>query len=397
MISNLRQWYNNNYSEEKYKSFLNCVNTASHYPSDFKISETPVFLSDDFTIKLLKASGRIIDQIVSEDYNKLSLQSVPPACKVPGNIGKPAFIQLDFAVSKDQNNDYAPLLVELQGFPSLYCFQSLLARCYRNSFNIPSDYTNYFNGLGDDAYFIILKDLIIGNHNPENVILLEIQPEHQRTRIDFSLTEKYLGIKSVCITKILKRGKKLYYHNGNKEVLVERIYNRIVFDELQNKGIKTDYNFIEEIETEWVEHPDWFFRISKYALPFLNGVFIPESYFLHDLEKYPEDLNNFVLKPLYSFSGHGVNLEVTEDILNNIKDKNNYILQRKIDYVPFIITPDGNAKAEIRVMYIWPDNSPKPVAVNNLLRLSKGKMLGVAYNKNHTWVGSSVAFHKNMI
>jgi hypothetical protein len=392
MIPILRNWYNANYTEDKYLNFLRCINTASYYASDFKISETPLFLCDDFTRKLMEVSENIISQIISKEYDIFSSEVVPDLYKVPGNTGKPVFIQLDFAISK-ANDHFTPVLVELQGFPSLYCFQSLLAECYKSCFNITSGFSNYFNGLDDDSYYNLLRDVIIGNHETENVILLEIKPESQRTRIDFSLTEKHIGIKPVCISKIRKKRDKLYYNNGNREIHIERIYNRVVIDELLQAKLQSNYSLSDEADVEWVEHPDWFFKISKFALPYLKGSFVPECHFLKDMEKYPDDLHNFVLKPLFSFSGHGVILDVNETILNKIKDKENFVLQRKIDYSPFIITPDGNAKAEIRVMYVWPENSVRPVAVNNLLRLSKGKMLGVAHNNNHTWVGSSVAFH----
>jgi hypothetical protein len=55
-------------------------------------------------------------------------------------------------------------------------------------------------------------------------------------------------------------------------------------------------------------------------------------------------------------------------------------------------TPEGGTKAEIRMMFLW-DKSEAPVLVNNLVRMSRGKMLGVSYNKDAQWVGASLAYH----
>jgi hypothetical protein len=99
---------------------------------------------------------------------------------------------------------------------------------------------------------------------------------------------------------------------------------------------------------------------------------------------------------LYSFAGEGVEVDVTKEMLDKITSSSNlpagqdYILQKKIEYAPLVETPDGFAKAEIRMMFIWND---KPLLVNNLVRMSKGKMMGVAFNKDKTWVGSSLAYH----
>ena len=111
---------------------------------------------------------------------------------------------------------------------------------------------------------------------------------------------------------------------------------------------------------------------------------------MNDLKILPDNLDNYVLKPLYSFAGSGVIIDLNKDILNKITDKENYILQEKINYKPVISTPEGKSKMEIRLMYIW---DKEPVLVHNLVRLSKGKMIGVDFNKNKTWVGSSIAFH----
>lgn len=239
----------------------------------------------------------------------------------------------------------------------------------------------------------MLKKLLLGNHNVENVILLEIKPHQQKTRIDFYCTRDYTGIKPVCITELFAEGNDLFYMNEGEKTAVKRIYNRIIFDELKSH---TDLGNIIDItqpwNVEWVPHPNWFYRISKFTLPFIKHPFVPETFFLSDIKQVPSDLDNYVLKPLFSFAGQGVIIDVTAEDINNIKDAENWILQRKVKYADIIETPDIPAKAEIRIMYAWPEKDNRPHPAVNLARLSKGKMIGVRYNKEKEWVGGSVCY-----
>ena len=113
------------------------------------------------------------------------------------------------------------------------------------------------------------------------------------------------------------------------------------------------------------------------------------------MKKIPEDLENYVLKPLFSFAGQGVVIDVKPEDIQSVKDPSNWILQKKVKYAAVIQTPKDPAKAEIRIMYIWPEGAARPKAAINLARLSKGKMIGVRYNQDKTWVGGSVAFFKS--
>ncbi len=116
---------------------------------------------------------------------------------------------------------------------------------------------------------------------------------------------------------------------------------------------------------------------------------MPQTQFLHEVASIPTDLENYVVKPLFSFAGQGVIIDVTREDVEKIKDPQNWILQRKVDYASIIQTPDEPAKAEIRMFYFLPPGAVRPIAVNNLARLSKGKMIGVRYNQAKTWVGGT--------
>ncbi len=392
MIPEIRKKFNNDFSEKIYKDFLDDLNSVLKYPTDFRVCETPLFLSRELTNEIVKACDDVIYQIRQVDFLTRSENAIPENLKVPNDFEHPPFLQLDFAITKEEQK-FLPKLIELQAFPSLYGYQVYLNDVIKKHFDIPVGFHTYFSGLNKDTYRRLLTKLIVGKHDPENVILLEIEPEKQKTRIDFAATEELTGIQTVCLSKIKKRSKKLFYNNDGREIQVKRIYNRVIFDELERKKLEFDFDFRDEIDAEWAGHPNWFFKISKFSLPMLNGRYVPECYFLDELEKIPKNLNDFVLKPLFSFAGLGVDVDVTEEKLKAIENKSNYILQQKVDYAPLIETPDSFSKAEIRMMFLWENKNEKPLLVNNLIRTSKGKMMGVDFNKNQTWIGSSIAYH----
>lgn len=392
MISELRNKFNSEFTEEKYKAFVNDLNTSLKYPVDFRVSETPLFLSADLKKKLLNACDDLCKQVTNPDFIMKMKDAVPSHINIPGETDHPEFFVFDFAICKNESTgEYYPKLIELQGFPTLYSYQYFFERKIRNHFDIPENYTSYFSGITPEIYVEMLREVIVSDADPENVILLEIEPEKQKTRVDFAATEKLLGVTEVCISDVIKHGNVLCYKKNGIEIPIERIYNRVIFDELSRTERKFNFDLQEDLNVMWAPHPNWFYKMSKYSLPVLKGESVPNCFYLRDLTSYPADLDNYVLKPLFSFAGLGVKIDVTKQMLDEIKDPENYILQEKVEYAPLIETPDEFAKAEIRMMFIWKD---QPILVNNLVRQSKGKMLGVDFNKNKTWVGGSTALHK---
>jgi len=189
------------------------------------------------------------------------------------------------------------------------------------------------------------------------------------------------------------RGRELFYRKKGREVPIQRIYNRVIFDEATRKGMDLGPLFQREIAATWVGHPNWFLKISKFSLPFLRSRYAPRSWFVYDLAELPADLEHYVLKPLYSFAGHGVEVGVTAERLRSLERPQDYILQQKVDYAPLVETPDVAAKAEVRMMFAWPEEDDRPRLINNLVRMSKGAMMGVDFNKDKTWIGASQAYH----
>ena len=391
MVPELRRAYNAAFTPERYSAFLSWLEREGGCPIDFRVSETPIFLSDEVATALQRAARELQAQLATPDYMAYSERAVPAGRAVPGDPGAhPLFLQIDFALASDEHGRVVPRLIELQGFPSLYGFQWHLARGYQKHFEMPRDWHPYFSGYREDTYAARLRQVLAGDGPPEQTVLLEVHPEQQKTRIDFAVTERVAGIPTVDALTVTKRGRKIFYRRDGREIEIRRIYNRVIFDELDRKGIDLAHVFAADLDVEWLGHPNWFFRVSKYSLPYLRGEFVPDCRFVSELGEIPADLENYVLKPIYSFAGLGVEVDVTREKLAAVRDPQNWILQRKVTYAPVVETPDGAAKAEVRMMFFWQD---EPVLVNSLVRMSKGKMLGVDFNKDKTWIGASVAFH----
>ena len=399
MVPALRQQFNSNFTKEKYEAFLGELQNLYPAAIEFRVAETPLFIPKDFTTKLIDACESIVDIIVDPRFKELTKNAIPASLKVPNENDHSHFIAFDFGICINDKNDYEPQLIEMQGFPSLFAYEVALDDVFRNHFDIPGNYSAYLGKHDRQSYLQELKEIILANHAPENVILLEIFPHQQKTKIDFYCTQKYTGIKPVCITELIKEGKKIFYLNEGKKTEVKRIYNRVIFDDLLQQAPAVQEKgklLFEDLEVEWVPHPAWFYRISKYTLPLIRHPYVPPTFFLDQVSQLPADLENYVLKPLFSFAGQGVVIDLTLKDVEQVKDPQNWILQRKVKYAEVIKTPGEPAKAEIRIFYFWKDGTARPVPANNLARLSKGKMIGVRYNKDKDWVGGSYCLFETM-
>jgi hypothetical protein len=394
MDPQLRSRFNADFSADKYDALLRCVNESVRWPADFRISETPIFLTREFCDEAVAAAQMIADATRTPEFARHAANAIPPGLEVPNESSHPEILIVDLGICEEDGR-LVPRLIELQAFPSLFGFQFMLLGCMRRSFRaIPTNWTSSFGGLHDHEYIELLRRTIIGDANPENVVLLEIEPEKQKTRIDFACTEVLLGIRSVCLTAVKKKGRQLFYDFDGREVRIERIYNRVIFDELERRpDLKFGFSFQEELDVRWIPHPNWYYRISKHSLPFLKTPHTSPAFFADELPP-NESLSDYVLKPLYSFAGLGVDMEPTPEKIAALTDPHAWILQKKVNYAAFVPTVEGpKSKAELRMMFLWPDGSPDPILVNNLVRMSQGQMMGVNFNKEKTWVGSSIALH----
>jgi hypothetical protein len=394
MVPDLRSKFNAAFTPEKYQQYLQDLDSAFPGDIEFRVAETPIFIDREFKQLVLTACEEILDVIVRPDFKQITEKAIPAKYNTPNEGRHCEFISFDFGICEDENGKLIPQLIEMQGFPSLFCYQIYHSQITRDHFEVPSNYDAYLGGYNADSYIHLLKELVLDGNLPEEVILLEIHPDTQKTRIDFRFTWQYLGIETVCLTKLRADGNRLYYEKASGErQFIKRIYNRIIFDDLEKHELPADtINLHANWDISWCTHPHWFFRISKYTLPFINSRYVPATQFLHEVKELPADLENYVLKPLFSFAGQGVHIDITADDIRSIQDPENWILQRKVKYASVIETPDVPAKAEIRLFYFWPKEAARPFAAQNLARLSKGKMIGVRYNADKEWVGGSLVY-----
>lgn len=409
MLDKPRRQFNLDFNEEKYQAYLGLLKADFPDALDFRVAETPVFVPRAFLQKMQATCDYIIGQVRAGDFLERTAAAIPPGLKVPGKEGHPHFLIFDFGICQDKSGGCFPQLVEMQGFPTLFGYQLHQYKSAAAAYQLPAGFSPFMDGFDDQKVRAVLASLLKGEvrgqdrsdpsiQQAPHTILLELFPEKQKTRIDFLYTQKYFGIPTVCLTEIKKVGNQLFYNRDGRDIRIDRVYNRLIFDELtaQSPTVKKQAELLmQPLEVEWVTHPNWFYRLSKYTLPLLSDPGIPETRFLTDFEVFPaeEELKNYVLKPLFSFAGNGVVIDVKKEDLDAIDPSRykDFILQKKVTYAPVIQTPDGMAKAEIRLFYIWPDGESQPFAICNLARLTKGNMVGVAQNKNKTWVGGSFA------
>jgi len=394
MLPELRKAFNARFTNDKYRALLASMEQRCGVPVKFRVCETPCFLPRPLLDQMAQYGKELIHQLDSLEYHKASEAAIPAEFNAPNEAPHTLFAQVDFGLIKDSAGRLQPRLVELQGFPSLYAYQPALAQAYSEVFSLDENLDYLLGGLDWESYQKLLRRAIVGDHDPANVVLMEIDPLHQKTLPDFLLTEKMLGIPTVDITEIKKDGRRLLYPRDGRIIPIERIYNRAIVDELLRKNLDLAFRFTDDLDLEWAGHPNWFFRMSKFSLPFLNHASVPKSRFLDQVERLPEDLHNYILKPLFSFAGLGVLIEPTKQDIEAIPPdrRSQYILQERMHFEPVIETPFGMAKAEVRIMYIWLEEL---LPVLTIIRMGRGLQMGVDHNRNMEWVGSSAGFYSS--
>ena len=388
MIGALRQAFNASWRPDDYEAYKARLAAAVGSRIGFRICETPVFLPPALRDAMVKGALEMWDQLLEPAALERSKEAVPAEFDVPGSDDHPLFAQADFAIVEDEGR-LVPRLIELQGFPSLYAFQLLQGRLCAEM--VPRERLEFLlGGLDQEGYLRVVGDAILGGLPPPNVVLLDLDPPGQGTYPDFAATERLFGIRAVCPTDVEKRGRELWYERDGTRTRILRVYNRVIVDELIAKNVDLPFRLTDELDVQWAGHPNWFFRWSKHALPGLKHPLVPEARLLSTFDRPPEDLERWVLKPLFSFSGTGVNVDPTPEDLAAVPEaeRTRTLLMRKVDYAPVIEAPDGTrSRVEVRVMFVWQDGQPRPVTT--LARLSQGRMMGVKFNRDKTWVGSS--------
>ena len=394
MIPELRQSFNERWSPEKYGTLLQNIAKRTGMSVPFRCSETPVFLPPALLDTTIRYGRELYDQLASNpEYRKASDAVIPEQFRVPNEPEHPLFVQADFGLVRDRDGNLQPKLVEIQGFPSIYALQFALGEAYRETYNLDafgnSRLAHLLEGGTPESFAEMLGRAILAGHEPEDVVLLEIDPYTQKTLPDFLVTKRMLGLRIASLTDVKQQGRRLYL-DGKP---IRRIYNRVIAEELVAKKIEAPFDFRDDLDVEWAGHPNWFFRLSKFSLPWFKHPCVPKTWFLQDVREFPDDLSHYVLKPLFSFAGQGVVIGPTQSQIDAIPvpERSNYVLQEKMNFVPTIDTPAGPTKVEIRIMYIRDRGDMRPVTT--VIRTGRGKMMGVDFNKNLDWVGASAGFY----
>jgi hypothetical protein len=400
VLPELRQVFNREYRPERYQLLLEDCAHRTRAPLEFRISETPCFFPRSLMQKIVDTGVELTQQLLGDAaFVKASEEAVPERFRVPHCPAHPHFMTADFGLVRADDGSLAPRLVELQAFPSIFGFQAVLFDSYARAFNLPANLDRFLGGHDDVSYWALLRRVIVGSHASENVVLLETEPEAQKTLPDFHVHEDRLGIRTVDIATLKREGRRLFYRSGNRDVPIKRIYNRAIVDELERKGVSLPFDYRDDLEVEWAGHPNWYFRISKFAIPWLHHPAVPQAIFLDEWyegkgrDLLPEDREQWVFKPLYSFAGKGVQFGPTDAELASIPQdqRHNFLLQQRVRFEPVIETPHGLTQAEVRIMYVWPDNGTLEPVIS-LIRMGRGKMMGVDHNRNQEWVGASAGF-----
>jgi hypothetical protein len=399
MLQPYRDQFNAQYTPAGYTNLLSRLNEQTRTTIDFRIAETPCFIPRSLMNELADTGAVLTHQLLDNPaYLQATEQAVPAKYRVPNDNPIPNFMTVDFGLVRNSDGSLQPKLVEMQAFPSILGYQDILAPQYIETYNLQPDLEWHLGGHNEQTYWALLAKVILGKHDPENVVLAEIDPELQKTLPDFHVYEDKLGITTVDIAKLRKQGNRLYYERSGRWIPIHRIYNRAIVDELERKNLQLPFDYRDSLDVEWAGHPNWYFRISKFSLPYLNHPSVPKAVFLDDwfarrnIDAFPDDREKLLLKPLYSFAGKGIEFAPTDNDINAIPiaDRHLYLLQERVNFEPVIQTPHGPTQAEIRIMYLWPDDGTLEPVIS-LVRLGRGLMMGVDHNRDKQWVGGSAA------
>jgi hypothetical protein len=407
MIEPYRGDFNARFTPEKYDRLLRLLDERTGTHIDFRVAETPCFFTAEFMERMVQAGSELTTELLENAaYMSESAAAIPAEWRVPNQDAHPHFMTVDFGLVRDADGELQPKLVEMQAFPSVFGYQAVLAKAYMDVYELDRDLSWFLGGMDEAAYWQTLRETIVGEHEPENVILAEVHPESQKTLPDFRVHEQMLGIATVDVTKLIREGNRLFYREPRRGALVpvERIYNRVIVDEVMRKQVKLPFDYRDELQVEWAGHPNWYFQISKFSIPHLRHPSVPTAVFLDDWfagigrDRLPEDREQWVLKPLYSFAGKGIQFGPSDVELLAIskKERHDYLLQERVRFEPVIRTPEGMTQAEIRILYAWPDGKAMTPMIS-LVRMGRGLMMGVDHNRDRTWVGGSAGLISGQI
>ena len=396
MIPALRERFNREWTPAAFARLQQRLSERTALPVPFPICETPCFFPRPLLDGMADTAVTLVTSFLADADARAAAEAlIPPRYLGPGQGARPTCVQVDFGLVQTSDSGYAPRLVELQAFPSLYAFQHVLAATHREVYGLPESLSSHLDGLDAASYLALAREALVGVHDPAEVVLMEIAPDQQKTRPDFALTAELWDIATVDPRDVVVRGRTLARRVDGREVPIRRIYNRVIPDELERTGHPMPFDYRDDLEVEWVGHPAWYFRLSKSAIPYLRHPAVPRTWRLDAVDGLPAASEDLVLKPLFSFAGAGIRFSptVADVVAIPAVDRRLYILQERVRFAPVILTPHGATQAEVRIMCLWTDRL-RPVL--SLIRMGRGQMMGVAHNQGLAWVGASAGFAGDM-
>jgi len=392
MIAALRERFNAEWTPEKYARLQARVVERTGVPMGFTLSETPCFFPAPLLDAMAATGAALVTGFLADTVARAAVEAlIPERYQGPGQETMPTCVQVDFGLVRAADGRYEPRLVELQAFPSLYGFQHVLAEAHREVYDLPAGLVTHLDGLDGERYLALMRDVLVGPHEPADVVLMEIAPEQQKTRSDFAVTTRLWGIDTVEPRDVIVRDRRLWRRTASGERPIRRIYNRIIPDELDRTDHPMPFDYRDDLDVEWIGHPAWYFRLSKSAIPWLAHPAVPRTWRLEQVDRLPLDRQDLLLKPLFSFAGGGIVFAPSDAELLAIPahQRHLYLLQERVAFAPTIDTPHGMTQAEVRIMYVHTDRL-RPVLP--LIRMGRGAMMGVAHNRGLAWVGASAGF-----
>jgi hypothetical protein len=390
VLTEYRRAFNAAWRPDAYARLQQTLSERAGAALEFKVSETPCFFTHALMADMAETGRTLVRQIFDNPAAMQAAEAVvPDRFRGFTQESVPTFVQVDFGLVR-HGDRIEPRLVELQAFPSLYGFQWLLGRAYQDAYHLGRDCALPLDGLDDEGYLSLVGRAILGGHDPADVVLMEIQPARQKTRPDFTATERLWGVQTVDTNDVVREGRRLFHRRDGRLHEIRRIYNRVIPDELERTGITLPFDYRDELDVEWAGHPSWYFRISKFNIPWLSHSAVPPTWYLCDVETFPDDRDRYLLKPLFSFAGGGILFAPSDQDIAAIpaERRDQFILQERMAFAPVIDTPEGATQAEVRIMYVWTDELR---ATLPLVRMGRGRMMGVAHNRDLDWVGASAA------
>jgi hypothetical protein len=405
VIPSLRRDFNGRFQPAHYRNLLHTLDATVRTHVGFRVAETPCFLPPALIDEMAATGAELTERLVDDaEYLRASSAAIPEKFRAADETVRPHFMTVDFGIIRLPYGKFAPRLVELQAFPSVFGYQFVLSELYRSTYNLDPALDYFLGGHTETSFWKLYTRMLLGNHDPENVVLVDVEPLQQKTLPDFQVTADRVGLEIVDLAAIVAepqpgRPTKLFYTKDKRRVPIHRIYNRAIVDEIVRKQVHLPFDYRESLDVEWAGHPNWYFHLSKFSLPYLDHPAVPRAIFLDEWfagkrrERLPSDRNELILKPLFSFAGKGIQFAPSDADLEAIPpaSRHDYLLQERVRFEPVIETPDGPTQAEIRILYLWPDDHDlEPVM--SLVRLGRGMMMGVDHNRDKEWVGSSAAF-----